>query len=68
VGVSEELAGCPVGDLQRCTEPVEVGDTVESIHRTYAHWLRDDRAGMARALDEILAEGVADDLGEEAGS
>jgi integrase len=38
-----------------------LGDTVETIHRTYAHWLRDDRAGMARALDEVLAEGALDE-------
>jgi integrase len=39
-------------------------DTVETVSRTYAHWLRDDRDVPAAMLDRLLApEGlrIADD-------
>jgi len=32
-----------------------LGDTLESLQRVYAHWLRDDRDVPADALDRILA-------------
>lgn len=32
-----------------------LGDTVETVQRTYAHWLRDDREVPARVLDRVLA-------------
>ncbi len=39
--------------------PTEVaghlGDTVGTIHETYAHWLRDDRSGAAASLDRAFA-------------
>jgi integrase len=31
-----------------------LGDTVETLHRVYAHWLRDDRDVPADALERIL--------------
>jgi integrase len=39
-----------------------LGDTVETIERTYAHWLRDDRDVPAAVLDRVLAG----ELGSEA--
>jgi integrase len=32
-----------------------LGDTVETVQRTYAHWLRDDRDVPAEVLDRVLA-------------
>lgn len=32
-----------------------LGDTVETIQRVYAHWLRDDRDIPAEVLDRVLA-------------
>lgn len=32
-----------------------LGDTVETVSRTYAHWLRDDRDVPAAVLDRLLA-------------
>jgi integrase len=32
-----------------------LGDTVETVSRTYAHWLRDDRDVPAEVLDRVLA-------------
>ena len=32
-----------------------LGDTVETVSRTYVHWLRDDREVPAAVLDRILA-------------
>lgn len=32
-----------------------LGDTVETVSRTYAHWLRDDRNVPASVLDRVLA-------------
>ncbi len=32
-----------------------LGDTVETVSRTYAHWLRDDRDVPADVLDRLLA-------------
>jgi integrase len=32
-----------------------LGDTVETVHRTYAHWLRDERHLPATLLDQMLA-------------
>lgn len=32
-----------------------LGDTVETVSRTYAHWLRDDRDVPADVLDRVLA-------------
>jgi integrase len=34
-----------------------LGDTVETVSRTYAHWLRDDREVPAEVLDRVLAPG-----------
>ena len=39
-----------------------LGDTVETVHRTYAHWLRDDRGIPATVLDGLLSA-VADEVG-----
>jgi integrase len=36
-----------------------LGDTVETVSRTYVHWLRDDRAVPASVLDRVLAVQVA---------
>ena len=32
-----------------------LGDTVETVSRTYVHWLRDDREVPADVLDRVLA-------------
>ena len=32
-----------------------LGDTLETLQRVYAHWMRDDRDVPADALDRILA-------------
>ena len=32
-----------------------LGDTVETVTRTYVHWLRDDRDVPAAVLDRIIA-------------
>jgi integrase len=32
-----------------------LGDTVETVSRTYVHWLRDDRDVPAAVLDRVLA-------------
>ncbi len=32
-----------------------LGDTIETVTRTYAHWLRDDLAVPAAVLDRVLA-------------
>lgn len=37
-----------------------LGDSLETLQRTYAHWLRDDRDVPADALDRILVIGDAD--------
>jgi hypothetical protein len=31
-----------------------LGDTLETLHRVYSHWLRDDREVSADALDRLL--------------
>ena len=36
-----------------------LGDTVETVSRVYAHWLRDDRDVPAAVLDRVLAPGNA---------
>jgi integrase len=36
-----------------------LGDTVETVSRTYAHWLRDDRDVPAEVLDRVLAPEAA---------
>ena len=36
-----------------------LGDTVETVSRVYAHWLRDDRDVPAAVLDRALAPGDA---------
>jgi hypothetical protein len=36
-----------------------LGDTVETVSRTYVHWLRDDRDVPAEVLDRVLAPPVA---------
>jgi integrase len=36
-----------------------LGDTVETVSRTYAHWLRDDRDVPAAVLDRVLAPEVS---------
>jgi hypothetical protein len=35
-----------------------LGDTVETVSRVYAHWLRDDRDVPAAVLDRVLAPGT----------
>lgn len=42
-----------------------LGDTVDTVSRTYVHWLRDDREVPAAVLDRVLAPGV---LAETAGA
>lgn len=37
-----------------------LGDTVETVSRTYVHWLRDDRDVPAEVLDRMLAPSSAD--------
>lgn len=37
----------------------ESRDTVETVSRVYAHWLRDDRDVPAAVLDRVLAPGDA---------
>ena len=37
-----------------------LGDTVETVSRTYVHWLRDDRDVPAHVLDRVLAPENAD--------
>jgi integrase len=32
-----------------------LGDTVETVSRTYVHWLRDDREIPAQVLDRMLS-------------
>lgn len=36
-----------------------LGDTVETVSRTYVHWLRDDRDVPAEVLDRVLAPAPA---------
>lgn len=36
-----------------------LGDTVETVSRTYVHWLRDDRDVPAAVLDRVLAPAVS---------
>jgi integrase len=43
-----------------------LGDTVETVSRTYAHWLRDDRAVPADVLERVLAEPGAPSVRHEA--
>lgn len=38
-----------------------LGDTVETVSRTYAHWLRDDRHIPALILDRLLAPRESED-------
>lgn len=38
-----------------------LGDTVETVSRTYAHWLRDDRDVPAMVLDRLLARAPGED-------
>jgi hypothetical protein len=37
-----------------------LGDTLETLQRVFAHWMRDDRNVPAAALDRILAIESAD--------
>ena len=37
-----------------------LGDTVDTVSRTYAHWLRDDRDVPAAVLDRVLAPAAED--------
>lgn len=39
-----------------------LGDTVETVSRTYVHWLRDDREVPAAVLDRVLAPAAEDSL------
>ena len=39
-----------------------LGDTVETVSRTYVHWLRDDRDVPANVLERVLAQTPADNL------
>jgi hypothetical protein len=36
-----------------------LGDTVETVSRTYAHWLRGDREVPADVLDRVLLVGAS---------
>ena len=36
-----------------------LGDTVETVSRTYVHWLRDDRDVPAEVLDGVLGDRFA---------
>lgn len=40
-----------------------LGDSVETVSRTYAHWLRDDREVPAAVLDRVLAPTAAGRVG-----
>lgn len=40
----------------------QLGDTVETISRTYAHWLRDEHEVPATILDRVLAPAPEDQL------
>lgn len=42
-----------------------LGDRVETVSRTYVHWLRDDREVPADVLDRVLAPGAEDQLRTE---
>jgi integrase len=42
-----------------------LGDTVETVSRTYAHWLRDDRDVPAAVLDRLLAPAQQTDRRDE---
>lgn len=44
-----------------------LGDTVETLTRVYAHWLRDDREVPAEILDRVLAPAAGDQLATTAG-
>ena len=44
-----------------------LGDTVETLTRVYAHWLRDDRDVPAEILDRVLAPAAGDQLATTAG-
>jgi integrase len=37
-----------------------LGDTVETVSRTYVHWLRDDRHVPAEVLDRVLSPSTTD--------
>jgi integrase len=39
-----------------------LGDTVETLSRTYVHWLRDERDVPAEVLDRVLAPRAEDNL------
>lgn len=45
-----------------------LGDTVETVSRTYVHWLRDDRHVPADVLDRVLAPAAEDSLRTAEGS
>lgn len=44
-----------------------LGDTVETVSRTYVHWLRDDRDVPAAVLERVLAPAAEDHLRTRAG-
>ena len=44
-----------------------LGDTVETVSRTYLHWLRDDRDVPAAVLDRVLAPAVDSPIGAAVG-
>lgn len=44
-----------------------IGDTVETVSRVYAHWLRDDRNVPADVLDRVLAPSPASQARHEGG-
>jgi hypothetical protein len=43
-----------------------LGDTVETVSRTYVHWLRDDRDVPAEVLDWVVAPAGARSACDEA--
>jgi integrase len=60
---------CASSMLAEGVNPVAVaghlGDTLETLQRVYAHWMRDDRAVPAEALERILRVDVSDGAAEE---
>ena len=48
--VEEAEAGAPLSAVAG-----HLGDTVETVSRTYVHWLRDDRDIPAQVLDRMLS-------------
>ena len=60
-------ASAPVSSRRRVAG--HLGDTLETLQRTYAHWLRDDRDVPAEVLDRLFRddgpEDVVDDVADD---